>query len=155
MSTSVSTRNRRLFGILATASLTGFLGLAAPAAATTYMELGGYIPSDTPSAMALTITEDLSFVKTGSSGGAQISGFIPLVDGRYALTAELRSGGQSTSYMGVGAGIGKLNNQPGFIVDAIAGLRLPLPNLSLGLRFYASTAKGAGTGGFVGVRLKL
>lgn len=116
-----------------------------------YMELGGYLPSNSPSSGAIAFTDQI-VQAPGVTG--QVSAFIPILDGRYGLTAEVRTPEGGHGYFGVGAGIGKLNIATGFIVDAIGGLPVYGP-LSIGFRFYASTSKGVGTGGFAGLRLRL
>ena len=40
-------------------------------------------------------------------------------------------------------------------VDAIAAFPTGVPNVSIGLRFYASTSRGVGTAGFAGLRVRL
>lgn len=117
-----------------------------------FMELGGYLPSNSPTSGAVTFTDEL-IPAPGVTG--QVSAFIPLLDGRFAATAEVRTPeNPGHAYFGVGAGIGKLNIATGFVVDAIGGIPITGP-FSVGLRFYASTNKSVGTGGFAGLRLRL
>jgi hypothetical protein len=132
------------------------LGLAAPAiAGPAYLEFGGVFPSNSPDTAAVTITDEVPFIPM-SGAVAQISGFIPLLDGRYAVTGEVRTPGRSGgAYFGVGAGVGKMNFASGPIVDAIAGLPTGIPNTSIALRFYASTSRGVGTAGFAGLRIRM
>jgi hypothetical protein len=119
-----------------------------------YLEFGGFLPSDTPASAAMTITDEIPFVPIGGAV-AQISGFIPLLDGRYAVTGEVRTPSPHGAYFGVGAGVGRLNFASGLVVDAIAGLPTGIPNVSVALRFYASTSHGVGTAGFAGLRIRM
>jgi hypothetical protein len=131
------------------------LAFARPAAAgPAYLELGGFVPSGTPASGAIAITDRIPFIPA-SGAVTQVAGFIPLLDGRYALTGEIRTPAQHGAYFGVGAGIGRLNVASGPVVDAIAGFPTGIPNVSIGLRFYASTSRGVGTAGFAGLRVQL
>jgi hypothetical protein len=140
---------------IGTAILALALGLARPAAAApAYLELGGFVPSDTPASGAIAISDRIPFIPI-SGAVTQISGFIPLLDGRYALTGEIRTPDQHGAYFGVGAGLGRLNVATGPVVDAIAAFPTGIPNVSVALRFYASTSRGVGTAGFAGLRVRL
>lgn len=119
-----------------------------------YLELGGFIPSDTPASGAMAITDRIPFVPI-SGAESQIAAFIPLLDGRYAVTGEVRTPDTHGAYFGVGAGVGRLNVATGPVVDAIAAFPTGMPNVSIGLRFYASTSRGVGTAGFAGLRVRL
>jgi hypothetical protein len=131
------------------------LSLIKPAyAGPAYLEFGGFLPSDTPASAAITVSDEVPLVPI-SGAVTQISGFIPLLDGRYAATAEVRTPGTHGAYFGVGAGVGRLNFASGLVVDALAGIPTPIPNVSVALRFYASTSRGVGTAGFAGLRIRM
>jgi len=119
-----------------------------------YLELGGFIPSGTPASGAIAITDRIPFVPI-SGAESQIAAFIPLLDGRYAVTGEVRTPDTHGAYFGVGVGVGRLNIATGPVVDAIAAFPSGIPNVSIGLRFYASTSRGVGTAGFAGLRVRL
>lgn len=102
----------------------------------------------------MTITDEVQFLPISGAVG-QISGFLPLLDGRYAATAEVRTPGTHDAYFGVGAGIGRLNFASGPVVDAIAGIPTGIRGVSIALRFYASTSVGVGTAGFAGLRIRM
>jgi hypothetical protein len=143
----------RIATFLAAAALS--LALGKPAnAGPVYLEFGGNFPSDAPDTAAVTITDEIPFVPM-KGAVTQISGFIPLLDGRYAVTGEVRTPGTHGAYFGVGAGVGRMNFATGPVVDAIAGFPTGLPNLSVALRFYASTSRGVGTAGFAGLRIRM
>lgn len=146
-------RSWRISTILAGAVFT--LALARPVVAgPAYLEVGGFVPSDTPAAGAMAITDRIPFIPI-SGAVTQIAGFIPLLDGRYALTGEIRTLGVHGAYFGVGGGVGRLNVATGPVVDAIAGFPTGIPDVPIGLRFYASTSRGVGTAGFAGLRIRL
>lgn len=143
----------RIFAALVVGALS--LTLMKPASAgPAYLEFGGTFPSDAPDAAALTVTDEVPFVPISGAVG-QVSGFLPLLDGRYAVTGEVRTPGVHGAYFGVGAGVGKMNFATGPVVDAIAGIPSGIPNVSIALRFYASTSRGVGTAGFAGLRIRM
>ena len=149
----MKTSTARCFTILGAAILA--CATVRPAdAGPAYLELGGFVPSDTPASGAIAITDRMPFVPI-SGAVTQIAGFIPLLDGRYALTGEIRTPDTHGAYFGVGAGLGRLNIATGPVVDAIAAFPTGIPDVSIGLRFYASTSRGVGTAGFAGLRVRL
>jgi hypothetical protein len=136
-------------------SLACLLAVARPAAAApAYLELGAFVPSDTPAAGAMAITDRIPFIPA-SGAVTQLAAFIPLLDGRYALTGEIRTPGTHGAYFGVGAGVGRLNVATGPVVDAIAAVPTGIPDVSLSFRFYASVSRSVGTAGFAGLRIRL
>ena len=118
------------------------------------MEFGASIPSGTSASGAVAISDQVPFLPVSGAVG-QITAFLPLLDGRYAATAEVRTPDTHGAYFGVGAGVGRLNQATGLVVDAIGGVPTGMPNVSVALRFYASTSRGVGTAGFAGLRIRL
>lgn len=144
-----------LAALAAATAATTTLFISTPAAAAPVnLEAGGFIPSDSASAAAVAITDRIPFIPI-SGAVTQVAGFVPLLDGRYAATLEVRSPAPRGAYFGVGAGVGRLNYATGPVVDAIGGFPSGIPNVSVALRFYASTSRGVGSAGFAGLRIRL
>jgi len=83
----------------------------------------------------------------------QISAQVPLATGgRYAVTAELRKSILGSTYIGAGAGIGKLdrNGKSGALYDILAGTRL-MRHLYLEGRLNSEITAKVGHSAFLGV----
>jgi hypothetical protein len=74
--------------------------------------------------------------------------------GRYALTGELVTRGNT--FVGLGAGIGRLNvsGRTGAVYNVIAGTKVA-PGTALVGRFYVGSKNGMGTTGVVGLRFSI
>lgn len=74
--------------------------------------------------------------------------------GRYALTGELVTRGNS--FVGLGAGVGRLGvgGSTGMVYNVIAGTKVAR-NTALVGRFYLGSKNGMGTTGMVGVRFAI
>jgi hypothetical protein len=73
--------------------------------------------------------------------------------GRYALTGELVTRGNT--FVGLGAGIGRLNTvKTGAVYNVVAGTKVA-PGTALVGRFYVGSKSGMGTTGVVGLRFSI
>jgi hypothetical protein len=158
----MKTTGIRGFGRRTTTAALGTLGFTAAAlfspaasraAQTTDVYGGAYFPSSTSASVGLGITHTLPIALGPAEPQASL--FVPLGGvGRYALTGEVRTSGRT--YFGVGGGLGKLNNDTGFIVDALAGIATPIPNTSIAVKFWSGVSSGrVGSGGFAGLSFRL